>query len=810
MKRILALAFSALMLMGGTAFSQSLPAADASAAARVAEAWSPYGLRVVAETEGKLYFTTQGGPSGDEPAALRAASQAEERLLAEIFDGAVYVERDGAIYFLDGANSALLMALDPATDETRQVMDLGFQDAALTDAMDGLMGGGLIESGVYANRTLDAAAGALVPSDVDPTGLYRNFGGFETLLTASGDLRLRLAGSDAWQTIAAADIDAQASLGGRLYYSVRREYLENAYVEIHRFDPATGLGEAVTEADDIASGQMIAWGDDLALAGPGGVVTVNPEDGTQQVLFSSGQPLVDPSLLTAAGQLFLLARPDADAAPALVAQLPPSAVLPEPTPEPRRPLSRGDRGEDVRALQARLNALGYPAGREDGVFGVNTDAAVRYFQDALGLKQTGEVTEEMRQALDAPDAPAFVEFVALDKTSRGIRVKALQARLRELGYLAAPADGVYGSRTAEAVELFQKEAGLKQTGRASAAMIEALMDEDAPECSVYVTLKKGDAGDAVARLQSRLSALGYYAGSASGTFDDRTANAVKLFQSVIGAKQDGTASQRLQQRLFSARAPKYDGYITLQYGDSGPRVKALQARLKALGYFGGSTGGNFGSQTRSAVRAFQKVLDVKQTGTATVALQEARFADDAPTPTPRPTATPKPTPKPTAGTTPEPTTEPTPEPTTEPTTEPTIEPTPEPTTEPTTEPTIEPTTEPTTEPVPEGQVVDSAAVDALVDFINGQQPAPDPAYDRAGAVKWLQRKLMDMQYFDAAEGEPGGVYDQPTFDAVKKLQTDLGLSLKDDQYGLVGRKTFDAILAQGDAWRNPGEPIHRN
>jgi hypothetical protein len=69
---------------------------------------------------------------------------------------------------------------------------------------------------------------------------------------------------------------------------------------------------------------------------------------------------------------------------------------------------------------------------------------------------------------------------------------------------------------------------------------------------------------------------------------------------------------------------------------------------------------------------------------------------------------------------------------------------------------------------------------------------------------------MDMQYFDAAEGEPGGVYDQPTFDAVKKLQTDLGLSLKDDQYGLVGRKTFDAILAQGDAWRNPGEPIHRN
>ena len=128
---------------------------------------------------------------------------------------------------------------------------------------------------------------------------------------------------------------------------------------------------------------------------------------------------------------------------------------------------------------------------------------------------------------------------------------------------------------------------------------------------------------------------------------------------------------------------------------------------------------------------------------------------------------------------------------------------------PTPEPTPDPTPEPTPEPVPEGQVVDNAAVDALAGLLNGQQPAPEPAYDRASAVKWLQQKLTDMLYFDAAEGAPDGIYDQPTFDAVTKLQEDLGLSLKDSQYGLVGQKTFDEILAQGDTWRNPGVPIPR-
>lgn len=49
------------------------------------------------------------------------------------------------------------------------------------------------------------------------------------------------------------------------------------------------------------------------------------------------------------------------------------------------------RGEDVRWAQGRLNALGYDCGKADGIFGPNTDKAVKAFQRANGLSQDGDI-----------------------------------------------------------------------------------------------------------------------------------------------------------------------------------------------------------------------------------------------------------------------------------------------------------------------------------------------------------------------------------------------------------------------------------
>lgn len=63
----------------------------------------------------------------------------------------------------------------------------------------------------------------------------------------------------------------------------------------------------------------------------------------------------------------------------------------------RSPLHRGD---DVSALQRKLNALGFDAGKEDGLFGTLTDRAVREFQQNVGEEPDGIVGIETISTLE--------------------------------------------------------------------------------------------------------------------------------------------------------------------------------------------------------------------------------------------------------------------------------------------------------------------------------------------------------------------------------------------------------------------------
>lgn len=62
----------------------------------------------------------------------------------------------------------------------------------------------------------------------------------------------------------------------------------------------------------------------------------------------------------------------------------------------RQPMLRGD---DVAALQGALNALGFDAGKEDGIFGPDTVAAVREFQRNAGITVEGICGPETVAAL---------------------------------------------------------------------------------------------------------------------------------------------------------------------------------------------------------------------------------------------------------------------------------------------------------------------------------------------------------------------------------------------------------------------------
>jgi lipoprotein-anchoring transpeptidase ErfK/SrfK len=74
-------------------------------------------------------------------------------------------------------------------------------------------------------------------------------------------------------------------------------------------------------------------------------------------------------------------------------------------PPPDDVLERGERGEEVAALQRRLTELKLDPGPADGSFGVGTMYAVQAFQKLNGMAPDGKVGAQVREALAAPATP---------------------------------------------------------------------------------------------------------------------------------------------------------------------------------------------------------------------------------------------------------------------------------------------------------------------------------------------------------------------------------------------------------------------
>ena len=294
-------------------------------------------------------------------------------------------------------------------------------------------------------------------------------------------------------------------------------------------------------------------------------------------------------------------------------------------------LSYGSRGDAVSELQQALTDLGYLNDKVDGIFGPRTRYAVRLFQDFNGFKVTGIADKDTQEYLFDGNPPVYDKYRQISYGARGLRVTEMQERLRYLGYMADPADGIYGPYTREGVRLFQEENGLNQSGVADAKTLKAIYSVTAPKCSSYFEMNYGDSGWRVRAMNRRLKELYYLEGTAGSTYNSATKAAVKLFQRECGMVQSGVASAYMQQKLFSRNAPTYSGYITLRRGDNNDRVAELQRRLRDLGYLdSGDVDGYYGRRTAAAVKEFQKMAGLPITGVADPVTQELLFGPDAP------------------------------------------------------------------------------------------------------------------------------------------------------------------------------------
>ena len=136
---------------------------------------------------------------------------------------------------------------------------------------------------------------------------------------------------------------------------------------------------------------------------------------------------------------------------------------------------------EINKLQKTLENLGYFDGNPAGNYGSLTTAAVQRFQKQIGLEVTGNADLKTLRILYSAEAPeSSIRTKTLSKNDTGSDVTRLQNRLTYKGYMNASIDGDYGSITENAVKIYQKVAGLTETGTADTKTLKSLFSSSAP------------------------------------------------------------------------------------------------------------------------------------------------------------------------------------------------------------------------------------------------------------------------------------------------------------------------------------------
>ncbi len=251
-------------------------------------------------------------------------------------------------------------------------------------------------------------------------------------------------------------------------------------------------------------------------------------------------------------------------------------------------LKEGSSGVQVTALQQKLKDLGYYTGDITGSYGRLTKEAVRLYQKAKGLDADGVAGAKTLALLNATpstgtsgpngttggtsDESDKISSATLKLGDRGTDVKNLQQRLKDLGYLAGSADGVFGSATESALMTFQTTNGLSADGVAGKNTQTVLYGANAKSYASSTDssmLKRGSQGTLVKNMQQKLKDLGYYNGTITGNFGPLTEEAVKDFQRAQGLSADGIAGVNTLNKLYATTGGTTGGSSGTPGGDSG-------------------------------------------------------------------------------------------------------------------------------------------------------------------------------------------------------------------------------------------------
>ncbi len=281
------------------------------------------------------------------------------------------------------------------------------------------------------------------------------------------------------------------------------------------------------------------------------------------------------------------------------------------------------------------------------------------------------VPVDMMEEEEMETEAEFPQGRVLQYGDEGDDVLALQTRLQDLKYYSGKLSGKFRDGTRKAVETFQADFDLDQTGVADMRTLSILFS------LTHRPLRFGSSGDDVKQLQTQLTELGYYKGKISGNYLEATQKAVEQLQKKNKLEVNGIADADLQDMIFSKRVigkndapeetntpgPNLSNYLVddnaatvaiseepvefskkLKSGSKGKLVKKMQQRLAELGYYEGPISGSFQKYTTRAVKALQTQNGIESNGVVDETTWNLIFNDIRVV---LPDATPKPTPEPT-------------------------------------------------------------------------------------------------------------------------------------------------------------------
>ena len=130
----------------------------------------------------------------------------------------------------------------------------------------------------------------------------------------------------------------------------------------------------------------------------------------------------------------------------------------------------------------------------------------------------------------------------------------------------------------------------------------------------------------IIKIQTRLMDLGYMDNDEpTDYYGGGTKFALQLFQRKHSLQVDGLLGEKTTAALFADDAQPY----TVKLGDKGTDVKEIQERLKDLKYFSGTSNGEFGEKTETAVKNFQKRNGLTADGNIGEHTRDILFSDEA-------------------------------------------------------------------------------------------------------------------------------------------------------------------------------------